>query len=526
MEKKHVFCTVCDGGCTLEGAVEEGKVVGINGLPSHPLTPGVICLKAKKTLELYDHEDRLLYPQKRVGEKGSGKWARITWEQALDEIAEKLKRLIARHGPETLAITSTEANLHSNGLYRRFMNLLGSPNFFSGVAFCVGNTAAVNKLTYGWFANPHYEKTNCIVYFGRNPAPWSWAMENARLEAALKRGAKLIVLDPIKSYSAKKAHLHLPLRPGTDAAMALGWLNVIIEEKLYDQEFVANWTIGFEALKERVREYPLGRVQEITGVPAELIREAAVMYATTKPAIIPWTSITDKQRNSTSAIRAQCILRAITGNLDVEGGDKLDGFTPNIVSTTELELHERLPEEKKALQLGAETHPVYTYAGARALAEPFKRVHGQEYADLHSGSYMAPPQAVFEAVRTGRPYPVTALISTANSTLMGYANQKGVYEALKKLDLLVVHELFMTPSAQLADYVFPGACMLEKPLLANGRDGRYAAWTSRTLRQPPGRMPGRFSPSFRAWPPGWGWANTSPGSRSRNCWITGWGRPG
>ena len=490
--KKHVFCMVCDGGCVLEGVVEDGKVTGLNGLASHPLTPNTICHKGKKALEHYDHPDRLLYPQKRVGAKGSGNWQRISWEQALDEIGEKLQKLVDRHGPETLAVSSTEANLHSNGVNRRFMNLLGSPNYISGIALCVGNTAALNKMTYGWYANPHYEKTNCIVLFGRDPSPWNWCMENDRLEAALKRGAKLIVLDPIKSYSAKRAHLHLQLRPGTDAAMGLGWLNVIINEKLYDKEFVQNWTVGFAELKARVQDYPLERVADITGVPAELIREAAVMFATTNPAIIPWTSITDKQRNSTSAIRGQCILRAITGNLDVDGGDKLDCFTPNMIPTSELELHEKLAPEKKALQLGSDKHAVFTYAGAKALGEPFKRVYGREYANLFSGSYMATPQAVFEAMRTGRPYPVTAMISTANNVLLGFANQKGIYEALKNLELLVVQEHFMTPTAQLADYVLPGVCMLETPLIVNGRDGRYAAWTSKKLRDAPGECKGVY----------------------------------
>ncbi len=492
LEHKHVFCTVCDGGCLLEGVVEDGKVISVKGLPSHPLTPNTICQKAREALELYDHKDRLLYPLKRVGEKGSGKWERITWEQALDEIGEKLKQLVKQYGPETLAVTSTESLLHSNGVYRRFMNLLGSPNFTGPISLCVGNTAAVNKLTYGWYHNSHYEKTNCIVYFGRNPAPWSWCMEDARLEAALKRGAKLIVLDPIKSYTAKRADIHLPLRVGTDAAMGLGWLNVIINEELYDKDFVANWTVGFDKLKERVQEYPLQKVQEITGVPAELIREAAIMYATTKPAIMPWGVTLDKQRNSTSGLRIQCILRAITGDLDVAGGEKLDCFTPNIVSSTELALHDTLPEEKKAIQLGADKHAIYTYAGAKALREPCKRVYGMEYADLFSGSYMATPQAIFTAMRTGKPYPIKALIANANNVLMGYANQKGIYEGLKNLDLLVVYELFMTPTAQLADYVLPGDCMLERPTIINGRDGRYTTMTSKKLREAPGECKGMY----------------------------------
>ena len=146
------------------------------------------------------------------------------------------------------------------------------------------------------------------------------------IKQAEAKGAKLIVCDPRQSSSAKRADIWLPLKVGSDAAMMFGWLKVIIDEKLYDEDFVKNWTIGFEELKERVNEYPLERVAELTGCDAEMIAKAARMYATTGPAVIPWTPITDMQRNSTSAIRLQSILRAICGYLDVPGGETLQGF--------------------------------------------------------------------------------------------------------------------------------------------------------------------------------------------------------
>ena len=145
------------------------------------------------------------------------------------------------------------------------MNLLGSPNWISGVALCAGNTAAVNRLTYGWFPTPDWGNTNCIVLFGHNPRKHSWTPIYNAIRSAKSRGAKLIVLDPRISDQAEQADFHLRLRAGTDAAMCLGWLKVIIDEKLYDADFINDWCEGFEALRDRVDEYPwigLRKLQE------------------------------------------------------------------------------------------------------------------------------------------------------------------------------------------------------------------------------------------------------------------------
>ena len=180
--------------------------------------------------------------------------------------------------------------------------------------------------------------------------------------------------------------------------------------------------MGFDALKKRVAEYPLERVSAITGVKPELIRQAARLYATTKPAVIPWTPITDQQVSSTSAIRLHCTLRALTGNLDVPGGDVFNGFIPDFVSETDLEWHDVLSDEQKAKQLGSDTYPACGYRGTAALAEPTQRVWGRKYANLVFGSYMANPSAVFRAMADGTPYPVKAFFALGNNTLMGFAN--------------------------------------------------------------------------------------------------------
>lgn len=261
---------------------------------------------------------------------------------------------------------------------------------------------------------------------------------------------------------------------------------MIIEEGLYDREFVEKWTIGFDALRQRVAEYPPERAAEITGVDAGLTREDARLYATTKPAVIPWTSITDQQVSSTSAIRLHCTLRAITGNLDVPGGDVFNGYVPEFVPESEIEFHEALSEEQKAKQLGSERHPVFTHRGMAPLAEPSKRVWGLKYANLAFGCYMANPSAVFRAMADGDPYPVKALFSLGNNTLLGFANMPLIYRVMMNQNLIVVHEQFKTPTAQLADYILPGYSWLERPHLLDGYGVLPFAEVSEKAMEPPG----------------------------------------
>ena len=327
-------------------------------------------------------------------------------------------------------------------------------------------------MAYGWYPRGDLLKTRCIVLFGHDPRRHSWTIEYKTIRTAQAAGAKLIVLDPRKSENAEAADIWLPLRAGTDAAMTFGWLNVIIEEELYDKDFVRDWTVGFDAFAERVREYPLDRVADITGVDAELIERAARMYATAKPAAIPWSPITDQQISRTSAIRLQCALRAITGNLDVKGGEMFAGFNPGVRSDTEVEMHHRLAHAQHAKQLGADEFPVFTYRGMEPLGDATEQVWGHRYANLVGGCYMANPAAVFKAMTDGKPYPVKAFFALANNTLMSFANTNRIHKALMNQDLIVAYEHMLTPTAQLADYVLPGDAWLERPGMMAGISDR------------------------------------------------------
>ena len=492
MQEKRVICASCDIGCSLVAQVEKGQVLKIRS-SRNPAFRDNICMKGIYAPRGFAHPDRIRYPLKRVGERGSGDWERVTWEEAMADIGGRLRVVIDESGPEAWAVSTSQWNTSTDyGLGRRLMNLVGSPNWISGVSLCAGNTAAINRITYGWYPWPDYDQTNCIVLFGHNPKRHSWTPIFNFIRRAQARGAKLIVMDPRRSENAEQADLWLPLKAGTDAAMCFGWLNVILSENLYDADFAATWTHGFDEFRARVEQYPLGRVADITGVNADLIAKAARMYATNTPAVIPWTPITDQQRNSTSAIRLQCALRALTGNVDVPGGEMLQGFNPKVVPESAIEMHEALPQEQRDKQLGSDKHPAFTYRGTAALAEPTKRVWGYDYANIVTGSYMAVPPVVFRAMAHGEPYPVKAFFALGNNTLMSYANMHLIHAGLMNQELIVVHEQFMTPTAQLADYVLPGDAWIERPWLHDAWSWMSAIRPSQQAMKPPGECRSTF----------------------------------
>lgn len=469
---KNVVCTSCDGFCPVALKTTDGRVTKIT-TRDHPLFKDVLCMKGAYAHKGFAHPDRLMHPLRRIGARGDNNWQQVTWDQAMDDIAERLQKTISQHGPEAFAVAGSNANIgNDNGLTRRFMNAVGSPNWIGGVAYCMGNTAAVNRMVYGWYPRGDVLNSKCIVLFGHDPRRHSWTMEYKSIRMAQANGAKLIVADPRRSENAEKADIWLPLRSGTDAALSLGMVKMIIDEELYDKDFVRDWCVGFDQLKTRLEEYPLERVAEITGCKAEDIAAAARMYATAERACIPWSPITDQQVSSTSAIRLQCILRALTGNIDVKGGELFVGFNQQMLSDTEVERHDWLSPEQQAKQLGSAEYPVFTYRGMDALKEPTKRVWGHEYANLVSGCYMANPMNVFKAMATDDPYPIRSFFALANNTLMSFANTHRIYEALMRQDLIVSFEHMMTPTGQISDYVLPGNAWIERSQMMAGVSGK------------------------------------------------------
>lgn len=465
---KRAICQMCPNhGCGILFHIENGEAIRVKGDPAHPLSKGYLCVKGKASLEHLYHKDRLKYPLKRVGPRGSDKWERVSWEKALDEIAEKIKGIKDKYGSESIASSQGTYRTHDFAR-KRFMNLLGSPNIIaSGTQVCLANDIIIEMVTYGafWFGSD-YENARCVVFWGSNPANSMITSYRRILKARRERKIKILVVDPRFTETARMADIWLQPRPCTDTALILGWLNVIINEKLYDSEFVGKWTVGFDKLVERVQEYPPEKVEEITWVPKEKIIESARMFATNKPADIDWGAKGDQLgRNTTQFIRARAILRAITGNLDIVGGHILPGCPPKWIGEADFEANDKLQSEQKKKALGHDKFKLFSWDVWAEINEHRRKVYRQDYTLSSVWITNAHSPTLWRTILTSKPYPIKALITAANNPLVAFANSKLVYDDLKKLELFIVFDRFMTPSAILADYVLPCESGYERPFI-------------------------------------------------------------
>jgi anaerobic selenocysteine-containing dehydrogenase len=429
---------MCGGdNCGIEVHVEEGRIVEIKGMREFPMNRGKLCPQARAAIEMTYDPQRLQHPLRREGES----WRRISWETALDTIAAKLEETQARYGSHTLAVYLGRALLQfiRDGWVQRFMNLYGTPNLVRNEHMCAFPNALGERLTYG--ASTMYycfdwQQANCILLWGSNPTTSHIPMMWSDMIKARRRGAKLIVIDPRYTQPASQADWHAALRPGTDLALALGLIHVIINATLYDTDFVDKWTFGLERLAERVQAYTPDRVASITGVPAETIRGIAETYATAKPAFLDAGNALEHHSNSGQTVRAVMMLRALTGNLDVPGGHLFSEPLP----LANLALSERLPGGMRSLT--ADRHPLL--------------------ADMAG---FVPGDSLVNSLLEGRPYRTRAMIMAGGNPMLTWPNTAIMRKALGQLDFLVVMDLYMTPTARLADIVLPAADSFERDQL-------------------------------------------------------------
>jgi anaerobic selenocysteine-containing dehydrogenase len=439
-KKIKTVCRNCHGGCGVIATVADGKVVKVEGDPESPISYGTLCSKGLAVTQMAYHPDRITHPMKKV----NGKWERISWDEALDTVTNKFKEVIAAHGPEAIVVGQGTGRDYESHLYR-FANLLGTPNVLTAGHFCYVSRVASTLITCGNLPICDYRgEPKLIVMWACNPQ-WSNPDEYKGVDfwKAYKKGAKLICIDPRKGFVAKKAHLWLQLRPGTDAALAMGFHRVIMEEGLYDQEFVTQHIHGWEEFKERVmKDYPLERVQEITWVDKDLIRQAAKLYATTKPACIHWGVPTEQTNNCTDFTRTATGLMAATGNLDVPGGNVLY-VNPPTRTVAEFARHKELSAEQRAKRLGGEQYKL----GARVA--------------------FITPKVAWESILQGTPYQLKAGLLCGTNPVVSRDNAREAYAALKALDFLAVIDFFLTPTAELADIFLPAGTWLEQDHVAD-----------------------------------------------------------
>jgi len=472
-DTKRTLCGLCPLGCGMLVEVKDGRPVRFHGDPDNPINNGRLCPKGSAAIELHEHPDRVNYVMKRVGKRGEGKWEKISWEQAMDEIAAKLGDIRERDGPEALATLG--GTMHSRDWATwRFITQWGTPNFINSGRNCGAGPVVAECAVYGWDtvsvpALPGV--TQCAVLWGTNPAE-SNPMQWLPLRNAVKSGQmKLIVIDPRRTKTAEIAHLHLAVKPRTDGALALGMINTIISEELFDREFVDDWCLGFDDVREIAREWTPERTSEVTGVPANLIVEAARLYARAKPARLSFGVATSQtgEGAARSAILGQAILRAITGNLDVLGGEMLFDEPYRNLAYGDLVNFGKLIDHptRSRDNVSAQDIGISSVKGYAAFREAMRKATPHGY---YPAQYMLfTSQAhVYRAVLEEKPYPIRAIIVQNGEPLVNYGGAKLAHEAFvsDKLELLVVMDHWQTPTAQLADYILPATDFLERSELS------------------------------------------------------------
>jgi anaerobic selenocysteine-containing dehydrogenase len=522
----------CHGGCGVLAHVKDGKVIKVEGDPDHPWNQGRLCARCLAVTQYMYNPDRITHPLKRVGPRGEGKWERIGWDEAFDIIEKRLGKISEEYGAESVVfLKGTGRDI--GGQIQLLAFAYGSPNVVFGMSgiSCYAPRNMVTWATVGeipvldasqWlpkrYDDPEYEVPKYIMVWGQNiqGSTCPDAFFGHWIVDLMKRGSKLIVIEPSFTWLSSRAKVWLQIRPGTDGALALGFLHIIINEGLYDHEFVKQWTNGsflvredtgkllkgnelkahskeqcfvaydrdgsepalwdpdnveyegvnvkpalegsFEVslksgekvacktvwtlYKEQLAHYTPEKVSEITGVPQEQIVEAARLYAEDKPAAIHWGLPIDTMTSTTPTSQAIAHLWAVTGNLDIPGGNVIARYSQGVSP--------------------------YPYTGGKALVDlppgqAEKRIGYDQYGALREYRQQAQTDLVLDQMLSGDPYPIKGLwIQTSNMLAGTSQDPRSCYEAMQKMDFMVCVDLFLTPTAMMADVFLPAATFLEK----------------------------------------------------------------
>src|SRR5579859_1637076 len=535
-ERIHTYCGLCIARCGAVAVVEDGRFARLEPDPAHP-TGRALCAKGRAAPELVYHRDRLLYPLQRTRPKGDPDpgWQRISWDAALDMTAARLRAIANESGPESVVFSivspSTSAVDDSALWIQRLMNAFGSPNLCASMELCGWGRHQATQYTFGapvpGAYMPDLEHAGCILFWGYNPNVARIAHATATVDA-LRRGARLIVVDPRRAGPANKADLWLRVRPGTDAALALGIANVMIGRGWYDRDFIRQWTNApllvradngrllaeadltaagspqryvawderqgrmviydpasggyegagaepalfgefavetlqgtvlcqpaFQLLAESCGRYTPEEVEAICGVPGDQVTATARMLWEARPvAYYAWSGV-EMQTGSTQIARAIAQLHTLTGSLDVRGGNVLFAPVPSrFAGGTDL-----LPAAQRAKSLGLTERPLGPSRWGFVTSDE-----------------------VYRAILEGTPYPVRGLVGFGANLLLAHAAVGRGRDALAALDFYVHADLFMSPTAAMADLVLPVASAFEREALKIGFEISAAAQAHVQLR--------------------------------------------
>lgn len=515
------YCALCVSRCGSIAVIEDGRFVALEPDPSHP-TGKALCAKGRAAPEFVYHPDRLLYPLKRTRPKGDPDpgWQRISWDEALDLTATRLRQIADEHGRESVVFSvvspSTSASDDSLAWVQRLTNAFGSPNLCEAMELCGWGRYLATQYTFGASVPgvymPDLENAGCILFWGYNPNLARLSHATATVEA-LKRGARLIVVDPRRTGVAKKADVWLQVRPGTDGALALGMAHVMIERGWYDRDFIRDWTNGpllvradnghlltqhdlspqgsakqyvawsetvgpiiydpatgsyeganpnpalfgtftvetrhgeiacrpvFDLTADLCRRYPPERVEAICGIDRNTVEGAARLLWEARPvAYYAWSGV-EMQTNSTQIARAIAQLYTLTGSFDAPGGNVRFPAVP----AADVTGGELLPIEQRTRSLGFSERPLGPSRWQFVTSEE-----------------------MYRGILDHQPYAVHGLVGFGSNLLLSHANGQRGREALKALDFYVHADLFMNPTAELADVVLPVASAFEREALKVG----------------------------------------------------------
>lgn len=429
---KKTTCYECDANCGFDVKINQnGQAVKVEG-PD--------CPRGQAQLTRQYHPDRLLHPLRRTGPKGSGEFERISWDDALDTIANELSKARNQHGAPAVGFFAGYTK-EARPQLQRLAHAFGSPNFLTEAGCCFSATMVAEKLTFGYkiktTSTVESPRTKCLMVWSTNPTGSIFPFERHHINKR-KPGRFLIVVDPRRTEVAEIADIHLQIRPGTDGALALGFHHLIFKHNWQDQEFLDEWAHGLDAFKEYIKAFTPQRVAQICGISQTDLFNAAKAYATTDPAQIALSpTATVQHSNGFQNHRALILLPAVTSNLDREGGNRFfnDKITPKPIDLFNKRRTELAP------RIGDEVYPIWTKYWPAAQS-------------------MLMPDCILE----GQPQPLRALLAMGINTAM-WANSKRMEHALSTLDFFATIDFFHNPATLQADIVLPAATSLERPAL-------------------------------------------------------------
>jgi len=431
-EVRHSVCALdCPDCCSLLINVDHGKGTRLRGNPNHPITQGFLCGKVARYLEREYSPDRLLYPQKRIGTKGEGKFQRISWDEALDTIANRLSAIAAEYGSEAIlpySYAGTMGLLNGSGMDRRFFHRLGASRLDRTICSSTGGAGLTETLGHRYGTEPEqFKESKLIIAWGANILAtnvhlWPFIVE------ARRRGAKFYTIDPVRNKTGHLSDKHFAIFPGSDLALALGLMHVIIGENLYDADYVDRYTDGFDAMKTRAAEYPPDRVEALTGISRADVVALAREYATIRPAAIRLNYGVQRSDRGGAAVRAIAALPALVGSWrEVGGGLQLGTSQAFRLNRTALEM----PELQMKSALGREARILNMSELGKVLTE------------------------------VNDP-PVKAMVVYNSNPAAIAPNQNLVLKGMRREDLFtVVLEQFQNDTADHADILLPATTLLE-----------------------------------------------------------------